>query len=162
MSSFKTALSLPPSFWTLCLPVSIFSLSLSLVIKSNPQFLLTFTLIFVSRFKATWGRTSDYFTQKESQKTQQKREILIAITEQSKKRTSRIIQQNIQKMENNIVEDGGFLTGLNKREELRKSCFPSLLDTPSIQDVQFRSTRRRKADSFYKGTTYFMPEDQPS
>ncbi|KXJ16334.1 uncharacterized protein LOC110236050 [Exaiptasia diaphana] len=112
------------------------------------------------RFKATWGRTSfsTYFTQKESERTQQKREVLIAITEQSKKRTNRIIEQNIQKMENNIVEDDGFIARLNKRE-LSKSCFPSLLDTPSIKEKEFRDTRRRKADSFYKGTTYFMAED---
>ena len=88
---------------------------------------------------------------------------MIAITEQSKKRTNQIIEQNIKKMDENLptkdTDDVAFLTRLNKRGKLRTSCFPSLLgaEDSSPVDLTFRK-KKHKADTFYKGTTYFMPE----
>lgn len=91
----------------------------------------------------------------------------MAITEQSKRTTKQIIEENIKKMETSSMttetESESLVTRLNKRLELRKSCFPSLLGAEKLNSSllgTFPEKKRLhpKADTYYKGTTFFMPE----
>lgn len=90
----------------------------------------------------------------------------MAITEQSKRTTKKIIEENIKKMETSSMttepESDSLVTRLNKRLELRKSCFPSLLGEEKF-NTSLNPEKKRlqpKADSYYKGTTFFMPEKE--
>jgi hypothetical protein len=92
----------------------------------------------------------------------------MAITEHSKRTTKQIIEENIKKMEkssssNSETENGLLHTRLNRRYDLRKSCFPLLLGRgntrPSlIGTIPEKKRQQPKADAYYKGTTFFMPE----
>ena len=125
------------------------------------------TLFFFERFRASWTKPEipDYFSRLENLENQHRKAFLMAITEQSKRTTKKIIEENIKKMETSSLttepDSKCLATRLNNRLELRKSCFPSLLGGGNSSLLGTMPENKRpypKADSYYKGTTYFMPE----